>query len=192
MHKGYGNHNVASAVVALKILDELLGIERAHIVAGAVLLHHEGRLWRRVLEEQGPLAPRRISQALRRLTKVELLNEAGEAASALIEMRKILQLSEVTVSALRCLARARVFRIKYREYHEILREEAAFLSKVMPLYWLIQLVDNRAASVRESAENYWLGRLGRLMANARDAESLADAVLSEGLARVGLTLLPVV
>lgn len=169
-------HNVLSAAIAdaaLRGLGRSDGDRR--VVCLAVLLHHEARHWRALYEE--PLALH-VCDTWRSQQRFEVL-DAEPTLAAAQELLDQLGLRGAAEALSRVPERGSVSRDWCTE---LLRRDPAVYRRSLPLYYLVRLADNRAASARET---YWLWRLPT---GASSPYEFTEALSSSGLRGLALTL----
>ena len=177
-------HNVLSFVVALSICED-------RVVPTSILLHHEAMHWRD-LYRQPFSALQRLQRTIdmRRITRGFSLHENWrDAVMAVKRMLEILEMKHAS-SILDILLKNRKYRANSNQINRCLRWNR-HLSKALILYWILYLIDNRAASARDGLEAYWLRSLDGLCEYSRKPSLLADMILrSIKRADVSLTAIP--
>ncbi len=191
----YPYHNALSAIIALKLLQAHPNLSKyAYPISCAIFLHHEYRHWKLLLTQEEYLIPLDLTRTVRRLTRIRMMKGFEKAIEALIQVLECLPERE-PIPLLNSLAANNEYRTKYKEYRLMLTSNFLgwkALSQALTLHWLLYLVDNRAASARDTTSNYWRIALAEFSSINNDPYRLAEKILQEGgrrLARVALTLI---
>jgi len=181
-------HNVTSAVIALNVLEDWRQDERA-AVAQAVLLHHEYRMWRELFESTTTRMisdyfslvrskKRRIAMSTRYIDVLD----AFDALSASYLPQELGDICREITSRLKASS----------DYYLSLKDEHALASwrvahKSLPLFYLLQLADNRAASARGG--QYWRNQLKETAEEAHcSASEFSDILISKFKYRASIYL----
>ncbi|MEM4667341.1 MAG: HD domain-containing protein [Thermofilum sp.] len=191
-------HNVTSALIALRVLDPAKPESRA--IAQAILLHHEHRMWEYLSRGgvEGALLAENYHDLLRRYSvRCAVLESASQKLVRAVEAA--VQLAEQLFSASgdRAVQRAalspleslpNLSRVCLRVSDEKVLLDEALAPRSLPLYYLLQLADNRAAWLREGVS--WRREMGKLVDVRCDPLELAQQLLVRygGKSRLLLTL----
>lgn len=170
-------HNIASAIFTYRLMSSHAKLRGyAGPAAQAVLLHHEHRMWEHLSSSEDYVI-RDYYSVLRRFSYAEL-DEKG--AVALETLRAVLEDYSPAAPGVQSaheliskLLASRKAAITPHEQQELLRPAHARLS--LPLYYLLQLADNRAAWRRDRVN--WRASIGELSNQAREPASLAQLIL---------------
>jgi len=171
-------HNITSAVIALNVLGDW-GQEERGAVAQAVLLHHEYRMWRELIE-----TPQIISDYFSLIIKkgkkkITMSNEYIDALGALDALSVSYLPQELGNACREIISRLKArseYYLSQRDEHDLVRWRVAH--KSLPLYYLLQLADNRAASARGG--QYWRNQLKEFAEEARrSASEFSDILISK-------------
>lgn len=147
-------HNVSSAAVALNVLRELSWPEvPAEPVAQAVLLHHEARMWKYLVTSNHILVHDFYSLLLK-FKEVKLDEQSSLVLLTLPELVKSTRLGEVAIEVSKAVAdilsKPRIFLLS-PPYKKALTS-GIYARQSLPLYYVLQLADNRAAWWREGVD----------------------------------------
>ena len=173
-------HNITSAVIALNVLGDWEREER-DAVAQAVLLHHEYRMWRELIEL--PTTPMISdyfslirSKKRRRITMSNKYIDALDALDALSASYLPREFGGICREIISRLKAGSDYYLSQKDEHALTSWRAAH--KSLPLYYLLQLADNRAASARGG--QYWRNRLKEAVEEARrSASEFSDILISK-------------
>lgn len=179
-------HNVLSSAVALIVCGD-------KIVSTAIFLHHEAMHWSRMYKTPLRLFQRiedsvseRTCKALREGFKLH--DRCKDALMGLMYVLNRMGLKNV-FDMLEDVSMKREYKVSIKD----LRIESRFLMNSLPVYWVLFMADNRAASARDGSEAYWLNVLKRFSEASRTPSKLADRILRDAKIRnvaVMLTALP--
>jgi len=178
--EAYPYHNLLSAIIALKSLKSAdIPVVDPLIIARAIFLHHEYRHWRSVFQA-GYLNVHIIDSIKKRKLRVIMAEDFEEPLEYLKEIiREELRLRGALSPVLNNLIMQKGYRAKPEDYQKIASISGGWsmVPKFLSLYWILQLVDNRAASAREGANAYWAYRLARYKELSDKPCALARAIL---------------
>lgn len=139
-------HSVVSGCIAYEALKGLLGEAPSIAIAQACFLHMEHYLWRQL---DWPSLALTVSERPRQLsTRTGLIIDALKQCLTLVSPTW----DEGLLKALDQIPRMRSIKPMKKIFSQLLPESIALL-------WLILLIDNRAASAREGATNYWRNKV---------------------------------
>jgi len=199
LEEKYAYHNVLSAAIAFKILQSTQLSSDSLAIAKAIFLHHEYRHWKKVLSSDF-FAPSHIGTTFTRESSIYM--KPG-FEGALLNLQQLLneiladKSDKETVNKLiENLSRYKEYKISTIEYNRITRSSTnrfRILAYSLALYWFLQLFDNRAASTRESIDNYWFNTLLLLENYSKKPCELSENILKRGWSvstRIMLSLLP--
>ncbi len=161
VEKGHSFHNISSAAVALRVAGEVCSIKPlAAVIAQAVLLHHEYRMWESLSSSEYLIRDYYTLLSVKART-VKLHERSGKALEALRGLAgSALRLVAAGEEGERWaeLAQSLVDKVKARQAYSLTPEEERELAsaehapKSLPLYYVLQLADNRAARWREGVD----------------------------------------
>ncbi|MEM2196180.1 MAG: HD domain-containing protein [Sulfolobales archaeon] len=184
--KRYFYHNIASTMVCLKVLRHWAKEERS-IVAQAVLLHHEERMWRELQKPDAPLIADYYNLIKRKkLKRVNMITNYLEVLDMLGKVMEYLPPANEVFNELSSSLKLSSCSLSPSYESELTNRRLA--SRFLPLYYLLQLADNRAASAREGL--YWRDILNQVAKNTGDdSEEFTNTLMTFGSrSRIFLTL----
>lgn len=172
-------HNISSAIITLNVLEKWEQEERA-VVAQAVLLHHEYRMWQELFETADMrMIPDYFSLVRSKKKRVIMLTNYVDILTILDEL-----LAYYLSQEIRNICKEIILQLKtHSNYYLSQKDEHSLTNwrvaqKSLPLYYLLQLADNRAASARGG--KYWRNRLKEVVEEAnRNASDLSDTIISK-------------
>ncbi len=174
---GFSNiqHNILSAVISIKCLEDskILNKRERYAVSLAIALHHEAYHWREVC---------RYNLHFASSIKIQPFTLRKNYQQALICLSKIVSKIQCSEEVLEILTRIKP--TYSRADVETVKINLIPLKNLrplaIPLYWLLFLADNRAASARNGVEKYWRNILNRLSEDIRkNPEKLGKELFSK-------------
>mgnify|MGYP000218034965 CR=1 FL=1 len=180
-------HNVISSYIMLELCKDDETIENSKPVALAILLHHEAYHWKRLLHLQ--IQPFHFVDSIKTINEDIRLGDGYRLAldnlSDFLKKMKI----KAGLKLINRLKERNVYHYDQREINRLLAENA-IRAKAFLLYWILYLADNRAASSRESHQNYWIEPLRRM--SPMSPSDLAQKILeNHPRPDISLTAIPV-
>lgn len=152
-------HNLTSAYVAFKVIREALGEVRASIIAIAIFLHHEFFEWRNV--EFRPIIFTICDDYKRQKIRINpeeavnflntILNVYLNSKYNILDKSSCDSIKEV-ISRMENILR-KEYETKISNYELCKNIKVKYFRYALPLYYILYLVDNRAASSRNG--KYW-------------------------------------
>ncbi|MCX8180003.1 MAG: HD domain-containing protein [Thermofilaceae archaeon] len=193
INRGGSYHNLISAIVSLNVLKRWPN-EEGCVVAQAVLLHHESRMWRVMFSRDKPLTFDCYSLVKKISKQIEMTDKYSSIIDMLGNMLRSLKFLEEakyveTLNGLLDALRELKFPLKLETDEEKTLCKADLAPRSLPIYYLLQMADNRAAFARE--RSYWRFALdGAAESFGDDIEEFTDGIIDtfKGDSRIFLTL----